>query len=186
MQDGSCYRVQMNGTSNRTSLLRSATISAMKRVKKWLTDTLVASAYVLLSLGFVLLVWLVSGHLRTAFRGRVDWPVRTGNPDDNAPVPAWLFYVVFPTVVIAMTATQVTDGIKRRKRRAAPWWDYTDDQINAMSLQDLRGAYERAIEELEPLPPAARASSRAQATHERYVRLRDAYYARRPSPSKHG
>ena len=158
---------------------------AMDRVKKWLTDALVAAAYLLLSLGVVLLAWLVSGHFRTAFSGRVDWPVRTGAVDDDELVPAWLFYVVFPTVVLMMTASVAADWFKRRRRRAAPWWDYTAEQVDALSLDDLRRAYERAIEELDPLPPAARASSRAEAAHDRYERLRDAYYARRPSPSRH-
>jgi hypothetical protein len=107
--------------------------SLVRRFRQWLRDTLVVAGYLLLGLALVLLGWLASGHFRTAFRGRVDWPVRTGVNNDDAPVPAWLFYLVFPTVVLAMTGAQVAESMKRRRQRAAPWWDYTPDEIDAMT-----------------------------------------------------
>jgi hypothetical protein len=84
------------------------------------------------------------------------------------------------------------------------WWDYTDHEIDAMSLDELWSACERAEAELGPRPPTVKlditiedflrtepkaptvlsASQLAERQAEerletRYVRLRDAYFDRR-------
>ena len=115
----------------------------------------------------------------TAFEGKVEWPVRADMRDSDTPVPAWLLFVVLPTIVLGLAGTEYAEALKQRKHRSEPWWDYTPSELDAMSLDDLRAAYERAIDYLEPRRPGVASGDRAEQAHERYVRLRDAYDARR-------
>jgi hypothetical protein len=143
-------------------------------------ETGVAAIYYLVSVALVLLCWAVSGRFATAFRGQVDWPVRTGGPNQDLPVPAWCFYVLFPALLLSLALWELVGRRKRRRLSEGEWWDYSPDEICAMSLDELRQANERALEELEPLataPPEGR--ERAVLAHDRYERLRDAYYSRR-------
>ena len=151
----------------------------MRRVRNAVRDLRAPVGWTASALAVVLLAWALSGHFLTAFYGKVDWPIRSGTSASDAPVPAWLLYVVFPTVVLALAAAGHADARKQRRHRSEPWWDYTPSELDAMSLDDLRAAYERAIDYLEPRPPGASEADGAERAHERYLRLRDAYDARR-------
>lgn len=80
------------------------------------------------------------------------------------------------------------------------WWDYSDDELSAMTVEELRDAYERALRDVQPAHDAAttpagplvlgkpvpvlrpdqvEAIGHAQRVQGRYERLRDAFYLRR-------